>query len=263
MSELDDAIELVENSGNNFHCRVNNYFQEKDWHTLISPYYLDNAANKPREIDLISEKEWWYQDRYSGVKGSVNIKLFIECKYISNLTAFWFSRKDTNSAKQWLTTNASLRENTTFIENHHYLSSGENVAKLFAGKTNRNTENEVMYKALNQSLNAMVYLRHQASIIPVDRNRHRPTLGTIEMPVIVCNSFDKFYRVEVDGSGEPEPITDNFQLEVNYAYSDPKGNHRSEYFLLDIVAFDKMDEYLSLLEIDQAAVYQTQDFFND
>ena len=82
------------------------------------------------------------------------------------------------------------------------------------------------------------------------------TLGTIDLPVILCNSFTEFYRVAMEGPGEPKPITDNFQLEVNYAYLDNQKQHTTEYFLIDVVDVDKMDAFLKVIENDVNAVFE-------
>lgn len=216
---------------------------------------MDSAANKPREIDLISEKSWIYRDPYRQKYGAVIFKLFIECKYIPQPNVFWFSDKDIASAKQWILTNTPLRENSTFTEKHHYLASNSKVAKLFASKNRPNTENEVIYKALNQSLNAMIYLRGRQSINREFRENRIPVFTTVEMPVILCNKFADFYWVEMEDQGEPKPIGDNFQLEVNYAYVDYQKNHRTEYFLIDIVDFDKLDNFLDVLEADKDTIF--------
>ena len=114
----------------------------------------------------------------------------------------------------------------------------------------------MIYKALNQSLNAMVYLRGRPSIIPEFREQRTPVFTTVEMPVILCNRFADFYRVEMEDPGEPKPIDANFQLEVNYAYLDQQKNNRTEYFLIDIVDFDKLDNFLGVLESDKDAIFQ-------
>ncbi len=256
MTDLEEAESIVNTSGNNFHCKVVNYLTEKGWNTLISPYYMDNASNKPREIDLIAEKSWLYDHRHESKYGTINVKLFIECKYIPQKNVFWFSNKDMLSAEKWVTLNTPLRANNMFTERHHYLAKNKMVAKLFASKNKPKVENEVIYKALNQSLNAMVYLRHKESIIKDKNNQHSNILSTIELPVIMCNSFENFYRVDMTGIGKPHKIEDNFQLEVNYAYVDYRKNQTSEYFLLDIVDFTKLDNYLELIEADVNAIFQ-------
>jgi len=256
MNDANEIDTIINESGNNFHCKVTNYLIEKGWHTLVSPYYMDGGTGKAREIDLIAEKSWLYKDEWSKTYGTVNIKLFIECKYIPQNNVFWFSDKDMISAKDWVTSNTPLRDNNMFTDRHHYLSTNPKVAKLFASKNRPNVENEVIYKALNQSLNSMVYLRNQASIIPENSNRNVDILSTIELPVILCNNFEKFHRVEMEDSSDPVRITDNFQLEVNYAYIESRGDHRSEYFILDIVDFNNLDDFLSVLESDKDAIFQ-------
>lgn len=256
MSVPEEIEAIVNESGNSFHCRVTNYLRERGWHTLVSPYYMDNATNKPREIDLIAEKYWIYNDRFESKYGAVIVKLFIECKYIPQPNVFWFSDKDNAAATEWLASNTPLRKDNIYIESHHYLASTPKVAKLFASKNKPSPENEAIYRALNQSLNAMVYLSGRESIIPDIQGGRIPILASVEMPVILCNSFADFYRVEMESPNTPRGIDENFQLEVNYAYLDFHGNRRSEYFLLDVVDFEKLDSYLDVLEADKDAIFR-------
>lgn len=105
MSEINEVRSIIDGSGNSFHCRVTSYLKEKGWTTLVSPYYMDDSSNKPREIDLIAEKSWKYHDSWIKTYGTVNIKLFVECKYIPQTNVFWFGEKDTVSAREWVTSN--------------------------------------------------------------------------------------------------------------------------------------------------------------
>lgn len=189
--------------------------------------------------------------------GAVIFRLFIECKYIPQPNVFWFSDKDIAAATKWVTSNTPLRKkDNAYTQKHHYLASQGKVAKLFASK-NKNKpspENEVIYRALNQSLNAMVYLRGRESIIPEIQTRKIPRLALIEMPVILCNSFDDFYRVEMESPSVPKSIVENFQLEVNYAYLDFNRDPKNEYFLLDVVDYNRLNDYLEVLESDKEAI---------
>ncbi|HNP31316.1 MAG TPA: hypothetical protein PKK23_19880 [Nitrospirales bacterium] len=255
MSIPDEIKTIVDESGNSFHCRVTNYLKEKGWHTLVSPYYMDGSTNKPREIDLIAERHWIYNARPNQQPRAVIIKLFIECKYISQPNVFWFSDKDIAAATDWVVSNTPLSKDNTFTKMHHYLSSEPKVAKLFASKNKPGPENEVIYRALNQSLNAMVYLRRRESIIPEIRAGEFKRIS-IEMPVVLCNSFDNFYRVEMDNSDAQQKLVENFQLEINYAYLELDGKRRNDYFLLDIVNFGMIDSYLNVLEADKEAIFK-------
>ncbi len=254
MTIIDDAKVIIESSGNNFHCSVINYFRVKGWCIQVSPYYMDNATNKPREIDLVVEKAFPYSDQFEGVYGSINVQLYIECKFIPQINVFWFADKDTIKANQMLIDAVPGFDGNHYRNNHHYINSGEQVAKLFSGENNRNLENEIIYKALNQSLNAMVYLRSSSSIIPEARGRRQNILQVMQYPLIVCNSFEKFVRTDINSENDPSIIEDNFQLEVNYAYMDAGSNHRSEYFLIDIIDFNKLDNFLAIIDSDVLAI---------
>ena len=251
---MEEAQSIVSASGNNFHRRVVNSLREKGWYTTVSPYYMDSGTSKAREIDLIAEKSWDFDDGFKSTHGTINFKLFIECKYIPNVNVLWFDERDSFSAKKWIAENTPLPKGSYTEDGHHYLSSCHKVAKLFASKNMPNIENEVIYRALNQSLNAMVCLRHGETIIPKEKHKRRKILTTVEMPGIFCNSFNKLYRVDMNGDSNPEKIDKNFQLEVNYAYISPRGDKKNEYFLVDVVDFENIQEFLSVLDLDHQTI---------
>lgn len=254
MTREETVEALLNQSGNSFHCRVARYFADKDWHIQLSPYYMDSSMNKAREIDLVAEKAWLIRDGYHSNPGTLNVKLFIECKYIPQVNLFWFDDKDAGSAKQWLYQNSSFRQGNNLVNEHHYLSTNPQVAKLFASENKPAVENEVIYKAINQSLNSMVYLRNRESIISPAQAPNPNVFETLEMPVIVCNSFENFYFTNVIGEDEPARLTENFQLEVNYAYVDQDQNSKNEYFLIDVIEFDQLNNFSGLIETGKNAL---------
>ena len=72
----------------------------------------------------------------------------------------------------------------------------------------------------------------------------------------MCNSFSSVYAANFDNDDEPQPITDNFQLEVRYAYIDKHQNQHDDYFLLDFVEFDKLSNLMELISQDaESAAY--------
>jgi len=77
---------------------------------------------------------------------------------------------------------------------------------------------------------------------------------TVNYPVIVCNSFENLYRVEIDTDPDPSNITENFLLEVNYAYMTSNGSNINEYFLIDILNFDLFNSFLEKIEVDAGLV---------
>lgn len=249
--EKEQIKSIIFKSGNTFHCKVLKFLKENGWTVLISPYYTDNISSKPREIDLIAEKAFVVHSHISSRPiGTINIKTYIECKHIPNKTVFWFHDKDKNKAENLVIHTTPMERNNTYTKKHHYLAGDDRVAKLFADEKQSSADGEVFYKALNQSLNAMIYHRERGTIIDLPDSRKGYIKRIVNYPVILCNSFDNICRVDIDKDIVPAKISDNFQLEVNYAYTNSKGNNLDEYFLIDVVNYDLFEKYLKQLESD-------------
>lgn len=240
--------EIIQKSGNSFHSRVVNKLREEDWGILVSPHYNDNFTDKPREIDIIAEKKFNINDFMYGWLGTVNTLLFIECKYINNETVFWFEKKDIKRATERIMQDTGLEDSNrnVGIQKHHYHSNSP-IAKLFASGSGKSEDNEVINKAINQVLNATVYYRHRGDlkIATTERGHVERSLKRVPYPLIVVNSFNNFHATEMNGDGTAKPITEPFQIEVNYAYMDKERNGHNEYFLIDVVSLNKLSEFLT------------------
>lgn len=253
--EIKQINKIIKESGNNFHSNVVSSLREKGWTVLISPYYNDNVSDKPREIDLIAEKGFDVKSGFNEWIGTINIKLFIECKYINQNIVFWFDNKERHKAEELVINSTPMRKNNIYTMKHHYLiKDNDKVAKLFTSEKKPKIDSEIIYKALNQSLNALVYYRDSATIIAYPPNQTVRILASINYPIIICNNFNSFYSVDIGGDNKPIKVDDNFQLEVNYAYIDKNKEDRSDYFLIDIVTFEKIDDYFKTLENDSDAI---------
>lgn len=242
MSVPKKITDLIQSSGNSFHSKVARWFSSNGWHVVVSPYYMDQTQSKAREIDLVAEKLWPVTDGFGHPKSYIAVRLFIECKFVASDAVFWFAEKDRESALELVCSSGVFRRDNFYTEKHHYLSRGSRVAKLFATDNAKAAENEPFYKALNQALNAMTAMSGHPVTIPSVRGGRNPS-RVLEYPVVVCSSFDRVFAVDFDADSQPIPISDNFQLEVRYAYIDRQQRQRNDYFLLDFVAFDKLAEF--------------------
>lgn len=250
------VVQLVEGSGNNFHARVARWLHANGWHTVVSPYYMDQTQSKARELDLVAEKLWPIKDLFGHPEGDVVVRLFVECKFVASEAAFWFAPKNIAAATRLVCSLGPFTENNAHTFKHHYLAKSGNVAKLFASSNSRTQENEPFFKALNQALNATVAMRGQHPSHPSLSARRRGKLVVLEYPVVVCSSFSQMYAVDFLTESEPAKIQKNFQLEVQYAFLDRAGNHRDDYFLLDFVEFDQLPAFeLSIAEGASAAAF--------
>ena len=234
------VTQLIQGSGNNFHAKVARWFHANGWHTVVSPYYMDQSQAKARELDLVVEKTWPITGTFDQHQGVVVVRLFVECKFIAAEAVFWFAPKNSDAATKLVCGLGPFRDNNSYTFNHHYIAKSPSVAKLFASGNAKAQENEPFYKALNQALNATVAMRSQSPSHPSLVGRRTGQVVTLNYPVVVCSSFAELYAVDFLAESEPTAIEDNFQLEVQYAFHDRAGNQRDEYFLLDFVAFDQL-----------------------
>jgi hypothetical protein len=248
MSVPTEITDLIRNSGNSFHAKVARWFADEGWHVVVSPYYMDQAQSKAREIDLVAEKLWPIFDSFGREVDHIAVRLFIECKFISSDAVFWFADKDRDSAVTLVCKNSPFKANNSYTEKHHYLAQSSRVAKLFSTANTKTTENEPFYKALNQSLNAMTSMSGQALSAPTIRKARRTPRFVLDYPIIICSSFDRMFSVDFYAASEAQPIQDNFLLEINYAYIDRNESKRNDYFLVDFVAFDKLNAFASAID---------------
>ncbi len=243
MSIPQTVTELVQGSGNNFHAKVARWFAANGWHTIVSPYYMDQTQVKARELDLVAEKLWPIRNVFGEPEGNVLVRLFVECKFVASEAAFWFAPKDVNSATALVCGMGPFRPDNAYTAKHHYLSKCPQVAKLFASSNTKAQENEPFFKALNQALNATVAMKSKSPSHPSLEGRRWGTKVTLDYPVVVCSSFSQLYAVDFLKESDPVRIDENFQMEIQYAFLDKAGNQRDEYFLLDFVEFNQLVTY--------------------
>lgn len=245
-----EVSKLVEGSGNTFHAKVASWFRTAGWEVLISPYYMDHSHGKAREIDFIAEKAWPISDLFGREVGDVVVRLFVECKYIPSFSVLWFADKDLERAEKLICKTSCYREENRYTREHHYFSHSPRVAKVFASTPAKEPDSEPLYKALNQVLNAFVSMRGRAPILRDLRERGSGKFLALEVPVVVCNSFEKFYGVDFFNPGVPSPLSGNFLMELEYAYVDRSGANRQDDFLVDFVCFNSLQEFVDQIEKD-------------
>ena len=244
MSQIDPKIKtLIEDSGIILHNKATNILRNNEWSVLVSPYYQDTITDLVRETDLIAEKQINSSSdnisRHSSFQ--INIQLFIECKYIKQEIIFLFDKIDKDKAVENLEKETGLsilhnKSSADIIVDKFIHLQNDDVAKLFSSNTNKE---DVMYKAMNQCLHAQIYYRtkgRRSLMIPFN-GRSGSSSKVIQRPVIVCDNFEKLFKVDIkdDGTYQSEVLKNHFVLETNY---------RDDYFLIDIVDINYLEQFL-------------------
>jgi hypothetical protein len=70
----------------------------------------------------------------------------------------------------------------------------------------------------------------------------------------MCSSFDKLYRLNMsDLSQSPIPLDKTFVMEVNYAWLGERRQQLGDYFLIDVVDFNNVDDFLNAIDSEAEA----------
>ena len=245
--------ELIDSSGNNFHAKVAQWFVADGWDIQISPYYLDQTQQKAREIDLVAEKSWPYDDGFRRHQGYILVRLYIECKFVPSHAVFWFAEKSKREAEALVHSFSGFTPNNIYTLKHHYLAQSSRVAKLFTSSQSKQQEADPFYKALNQILNAYAAFRHQPAAVGSQAQKLHGKIVSLTFPVVVCSSFKNVFAVDFLGQLQTAPQDQNFQLEVRYAYGDSSSSPRNEYFLVDFLSYDNLALFTEAISTDVAA----------
>jgi hypothetical protein len=244
--------QLIDSSGNNFHAKVAQWFVSNGWQLQISPYYMDQTQQKAREIDLVAEKSWPFQNMFGKPEGHVLVRLYIECKFVPSYAVFWFAEKSMREAKELVYSTGVFPANNSYTENHHYIARSARAAKLFTSSQTKGQEADIFYKALNQILSAFVAFRSGLPPPTSLASRLRGKLVSLQLPVVVCSSFKNVYAVDFLGQSSTDLVKENFQLEVQYAHGETSQS-KNEYFLIDVVSHDLLAEFVESVEQDVTA----------
>jgi hypothetical protein len=242
--------ELIDSSGNNFHAKVAQWFVADGWNIQVSPYYLDQTQQKAREIDLIAEKAWPFKTGFGEHEGYVVVRLYVECKFVPSYAVFWFAEKARHEAEKLVFSYPGFGPNNSFAAKHHYLTLSDRVAKLFTSSQSKQQETDLFYRALNQILSAYVALRGQPVKSADSVKKLYGKLVPLNFPVVICSSFGKLFAADFLGQLPTAPQSENFQLEVRYAYGESASSQRNEYFLVDFVSFENLKPFTQAIEND-------------
>ena len=239
---MEKEEKTIKPDGYDFQYRVKKALEDAAWIVRMSPHYNDSFSEKPREIDIIAEKIF-FPAQNSFYNSTVVVRLFVECKYIAEQTTFWFQERNIDKAKRVVdsTHNFHKVDDNHYVQiNHHYLSS-DLIAKLY--KTDgKNSEGDPIYKAITQCLNATIYYRNHATDLKSKYNHNGERIGELNYSIIICNSFDKFLQKDTTTDSTISPITQPFQLEIDYAYTQ-KDSQKEELFYIDVVDIASLKDF--------------------
>lgn len=230
--EKDKFLSIIQKSGHDFHLKVSNFLKEAGWEITNSPHYNDPDSDKSREIDIEAKKEYTVTyDSFDKRGEKIIVKLYIECKYIKSPVVFWFKEKNKEKAIELAKDNLIMEDKPDYAgENHHYVE-GSAAAELW-----QQENNDIIADAKHKVLKALIVSQNDNS-----------EYYEIKYPIIVVNNLELLAKREA-GEKNYSEINNNFQIEINYSYKDNKKNDIKKYFLIDLVSYNLLADFLRELE---------------
>lgn len=244
--EHEKILNLINGSGHLFHQKVSDLLKRLKWSVVDSQFYNDPDTNKAREIDIVAEKEFpvgdvWY-DEADIKKTKIVVRLIIECKYITSSIVFWVKEKDNTKAMALVKDNGILSNKPDYYltaeknKKFHYLET-----KIVTSQWTQENK-DVLQDAMHKTLKALIF-----------DNEFSKSHYEIKYPVVVVNNFEKIKKVENESDNYSD-VTDSFQIESNYSYKNSAGKNTMEYFLIDVVNYDLLENFIEKLEKNDIAI---------
>jgi len=270
-TELQSASKMISNGWNVFH----------------NPSYLDKNEDKSREFDIEAIKTNEFEFRLSRleaaytpeqelaskkiVKFGTSVRLLCECKKSDNPWVFFVSKealKYLNCTRCSFEYNHSLNYkrlqrnghfvllDKSFYETHHYYKN-DFLARTFFEPFKKldkpNSVSPMIHAAVMSCINATLYyeeIKYQNYLF-------------LNYPVIIFQG-ELFTSNIIENKIEIER-TNHVQLAFNLILSDKsqKSIGNSERFIIDIIKFEYLEEYLKIIEVELSTLSKiVEDCFN-
>ncbi len=246
--EKESAESIINNSGHKLHLRVASLLENEGWNVSISPYYIDDLTDKPREIDIIASKYFTYTSKSDNEQKRFYFLLGIDCKYLTENVVIW--ARDNKIKAEALFTNVDsyfkpmLATQQSWCAYSRFLHVGRLISE--GGKSS-------LQEGILQAVKAIL-----------DAYTRSNTL-TIFFPSVVYELGNgvNIYSIGdgIKHSKEHTPIKGNWIYHVDYAYRE-NNKPRQRQFYVDLVNEKTLLDYLQVLEKDGRTIAQEFEFYS-
>jgi hypothetical protein len=241
MLDIENKVQkIIKKSGHDFHLKVSKELKDSGWDVVDNHYYNDPDSGKSREIDIIAKKRYVVSNN----KEKITINLFIECKYITSPTIFWFRSRDIAKSIKLSKDNEILNEKEDYYVNdgikHHYVKSDQVTGQW------QSENNDVFAEAQHQVLKAMLFF---------EENSNKSSYE-ISYPIIVVNDLSYLFKRDSSPKNHSD-INEAFQIETNYSYKNNQKENITKYFLIDVVPLIMLEKFIEELELKDIHLLKT------
>lgn len=252
----EDFKKIIEESGNNLHIDTVKLLETMDWDVDLSSYYYDDTTNKPREIDIVAQKEISICDEFKEEIDNFKLFLFIECKYFKNELAFRVRENREKEAKAALIIEGMnkelLLEREHLFSHHHYLQTSF-VGKLYDSLPEDQTK---VFNAITQPIKSLIFFKQHSLKTEVEKGKKKG----IYYPIVIYSGIDGIYSikdVDIENLDDLQK-EENIMFSLNYSY---KSHYESifaekgrltealitQHFYIDFINQKRLKDYVSMI----------------
>jgi len=229
--------DIIKESGHKLHLRVVALLETEGWEVSISPHYIDDLTDKPREIDIIATKYFSYINRADNEQKRFCFILGIDCKYLTENVVIW--GRDNK-----------IKEKALFTNIESYFQPILSSALSWCAYSRFNHVGLLIQEGGKPALQEGIL---QAVKAILDVSSRGISGAAVFFPSVVYE-LDNGVDVYSIGDGvfypkKHTPVKGNWIYHVNYAYKE-NGKSRQKQFYVDLVNETTLLDYLQVLEKD-------------
>lgn len=247
--------EIVNLSGHNLHLRIASILEKEGWKVAISPYYVDDLTDKPREIDIVARKYFTYESRADKEQKTFYLVLVIDCKHLNQNVVIWGKENQLKGQAIFTNMENRLSKLTESSENWSRYSKYWGVGRLISEGSKSNSLQEGILQAVKATLD-------------VFRTSNSPS---VFFPAVVYELEENVKISSVGnmafGDTKPKAIDADWIFHINYAYLDytlaPSGKRRQRDFYVDLVEEKNFIDFLHKLDEEGNAIADNLHFYSN
>lgn len=234
---------IIEKSGNNLHIDTVNLLETMQWDVDLSSYYYDDTANKPREIDIIAQRNVSVIDPLKKISvDEFKLFLFIECKYFKNEVAFWARRNRKEEAKEAMIIEGLDKEYLlgpgNLFRDHHYLRE-RFIGTLYDSFPK---EQGAVFNAVTQPIKSLTFFKERFYKMEVEKGLTK----AIYYPIVVYSGIEGICDIRRKGVDldKLEPKKELI-FGLNYSYRSVVDNKlKTNRFYIDFIHQSRLGNFI-------------------
>lgn len=250
---MDEVDEIFSHNGSNLEIFLEKELLNRQWKVETNQFYLDTTTGKPRETDVVASS---HIDVFWDDSVILHVRLFFECKYLSDKRKIWLftKQREVEKIKQFFETHwvyEKLKKHNNFHHDAHCLFwrhrfKQEKYKILWHHSTDNN----------NRDGNSSVWIPWFQQLIHAIQSKRFALPGklTLDYPILFVSDISRIKTCTQDWV--KWDIDESIgSILYDFPYIDLKTGEYKQYFI-EIIDKNSLGELLSNIDLEISALMQ-------